>query len=292
MKKGKLGVKFILDLLMIVVFVLLLYKSNFGMEFHEIAGLAILAAFVFHVLLNLKWVVSISKNLFNGKVKLSAKIGWIVDAALLVSFTLIGISGICMSKVVFHFNINGNWQTLHYFCSALAIILLGVHLGMHFDMIGSVLKCRMHMGNRLFHGISICMICLFIVLGCYSLIATSFTRWITMPFNTHGYVDEVRTGGQGELRKNFARGKKPKHNSESMDGQSKDEGSHRKHAGQNGDIGSRNGMSHMGSMQTSVNPLSIMWRSLQMFSIVFLFASITYFFKIRKGLLKSKLDSA
>lgn len=125
MKSKKIWLKLCLDLAMLIVMMLLLWKDGLGMRFHEIAGMGLLAAFLIHILLNRRWVFQVTRRFFSASVSMRIRICWLLDAALLVCFVLIGISGIFMSRTLFHFSVEGNWKTLHFFCSAAALILTG-----------------------------------------------------------------------------------------------------------------------------------------------------------------------
>lgn len=189
--KNSFKYKMILDLAMVIVLSLLFRKNTLGMAFHEIAGLIILAVFIFHVVLNRKWVAAITSHLFTARATIRAKICWLIDAVLAVCFVLIGLSGILMSKVVFHFNVAGNWKTLHYFCAALALILAGAHLGMHGAVIGhSIARLFKKTSGKTVAVIFGIVSLIIIVFGAYSLTATSFSRWITMPFETQSAAPE------------------------------------------------------------------------------------------------------
>ena len=107
MGKAKISFKYklMLDIAMVIVLSLLFRKNTLGMAFHEIAGLIILAVFIIHVALNRSWVFVITRNLLSSKTTIRAKICWLIDCALVICFVLIGLSGILMSKVVFHFKL-------------------------------------------------------------------------------------------------------------------------------------------------------------------------------------------
>jgi hypothetical protein len=66
--------KIILDIVMAIIFLILIDPKNTGMTFHEIAGLTMGALFTFHIFLNRKWVKSITRNLFNPKLKSQAEV--------------------------------------------------------------------------------------------------------------------------------------------------------------------------------------------------------------------------
>ncbi len=184
MKIIKLQVKLLLDLAMFVVLTLLFWKSNFGMQFHEIAGLSVLVVFLLHVLWNWRWVINVTKHFFRKGISFRTRLGWIVNAGLLVCFLIIGVSGVFMSRVLFHFSVGGNWKTPHYFCSALALILVGIHIGLHWPMIGNIFRSKLHVHPPLTKTITVCFAAAVIVVGIYSIPTTSFSRWLVMPFLT------------------------------------------------------------------------------------------------------------
>lgn len=184
MKNKKLWLKLLLDLVMLVVLVLLLRKDNFGIKFHEIAGLSLLGVILLHIILNWRWVIKVTSCLFSKNINIRTKIGYLVNLGLLVCFIIIGISGIFISHVLFQFSVDGNWKTPHYFCTALAIILVGIHLGLHLNMIKNTIGKHIHINRILVKTITCCFACAVIVIGLYSIPTTSFSRWIVMPFQT------------------------------------------------------------------------------------------------------------
>ena len=191
MNKRLFLTKTILDTVMLFVLAILFKKNVWGMTFHEIVGLSIIGVFVIHLLLNRRWVGAITAGLFTKKTTIRAKICWLIDAALAVCFILIALSGIFMSKVLFHLNVGGNWKTLHYFCAALSLILVGIHLGMHGAVIGHSIARSMKKIPPKVSGIIMGIISLIIIIsGIYNLNNTSFTRWISMPFETHSEEPE------------------------------------------------------------------------------------------------------
>jgi hypothetical protein len=99
-------VKFILDILMALTFVLLFNKMVLGgLAFHEIAGLAISVAFITHILLNIQWVIKVTVKLFDRKLPGMTRLGYFLNLLLLILMTFIVVSGILISEVVFP-NIN------------------------------------------------------------------------------------------------------------------------------------------------------------------------------------------
>ena len=269
MNKKNFMTKMILDTIMLITLTLLFRKDTFGMTFHEVAGLSIIGVFVIHLILNQKWIKAVTSNLFTKKTTVRAKISWIINASLVVCFALIGLSGVLMSKVLFHFNIEGNWKTLHYFCAALSIILVGVHLGMHGALIGhsigrSCKKMPVKVSGMLIGIISLALV----IFGAYNLKTTSFTRWISMPFTASSkapegirYMQNKDASDSGQ----DADSAKPDQDSASV---------------KNTDQENKTGVSMQhGKMQQSQTPAERIGTAfltfIQCFSIMFVFAMIT-----------------
>ncbi|RUT33575.1 DUF4405 domain-containing protein [Paenibacillus zeisoli] len=137
-------VKFILDLLMALTFVLLFNKRVLGgLAFHEIAGLAISVAFITHILLNLNWVIKVTAKLFDRKLPGMTRFSYLLNLLLLISMTFIVVSGILISEIVFPgFHIgNTPWFKIsHISVSFLGLILIGVHVGLHWKWVVNVAK--------------------------------------------------------------------------------------------------------------------------------------------------------
>ena len=137
-------IKISLDIVMTLVFVLLYNKGVIsGISFHEIAGLCIGGVFVVHIALNWRWVKQVTINIMKKKMALKTRIGYVVDLLLLCSIVYIIISGIMISKILFP-NINvGNemfFKSTHISISYAALLLIGIHLGLHWDWVMNTFK--------------------------------------------------------------------------------------------------------------------------------------------------------
>ncbi|MDF2787619.1 MAG: hypothetical protein K0S80_717 [Neobacillus sp.] len=145
-------VKFAIDILMAVTFVLFFNKQVLGgLTFHEIAGLAIAAVFFTHVLLNWQWVKKVTVKLFDRKLPVKTKVGYVLNLLLLITMAFIIISGIFISKVVFpNINIgNERWfQVTHISISFLVLILVAAHVGLHWKWVVNVFKNIVHLKSQ------------------------------------------------------------------------------------------------------------------------------------------------
>lgn len=129
------------NVLLTVAFLLLMDpKSFFGIWFHEIAGLTICALFILHMILNWGWIKVSTIRLF-GKVSSKQRLKYIIDILLLSAFACILISGMAIAKMI-----NFRWlgfdrenqmiyKSMHVSFSMLAVIITGVHLGLHWNWV-------------------------------------------------------------------------------------------------------------------------------------------------------------
>ncbi len=135
-------VKFGLDILMAVTFVLFFNKQVLGgLTFHEIAGLAIAAVFFTHIALNWRWVKNVTVKLFDRKLPFRTKFGYVLNLLLLITMAFIIISGILVSHIVFpNINVaNERWfQMAHISISYLVLVLVAAHVGLHWKWVMNV----------------------------------------------------------------------------------------------------------------------------------------------------------
>ncbi len=179
--------KCVLDALLLILLALMFRKNALGMTFHEIGGLALIAFFVIHHLFNQGWIVAVTKRLFRKETPAKAKAQYAVGVLLLSCFVLIGVSGACISKVVFRLNAaGGGWKTVHYFCSALALLLSGVHIGMHLEYLFGALMRKPQMKNAVVRVATAVLCAALLGYGVYNIASTSLIRWISMPFSQGG----------------------------------------------------------------------------------------------------------
>jgi hypothetical protein len=134
--------KIAFDLVMLVLLSGIYCLHSTGMAFHEYAGLAIFVLFIIHLAYNYKWIINVGKKLFINSISVRIKIMYAVDLLLLISFILIGISGIMISHIVFKLEKMPLWRPIHSSVSAISLILLAVHIGLHGKMIINTIKSK------------------------------------------------------------------------------------------------------------------------------------------------------
>ena len=175
----KNGWKLALDLVMAVVLILMYNKRVLGMSFHEIGGLAVCGLFVIHKLLNRRWIKAVTVGLFSSHTPVRQKLLWWVDLLLFGCFVTILISGILISKVVFPSGEGGaSAKMLHYAVAALALMLTGVHVGLHMGWIGQRMPFFKKMPLWLRRGLAVALSAAVLVFGAAQFSSTNMIRWL------------------------------------------------------------------------------------------------------------------
>jgi len=136
------GIKAIFDFVMLVLLAVVYSVSATGTLFHEILGLIIYGFFIIHLLYNYKWIINVTKRIFDNSLNKKTKLMYCIDFLLLLMFIIAGISGIMISKYIFKISIKYIWRYLHIVSSALTVVLSGFHIGLHLKTINNVIKSK------------------------------------------------------------------------------------------------------------------------------------------------------
>jgi len=193
--KNKKYLKIIFDIIMLILLVLMFKKNAVNMSFHEVGGLILIGLFIVHNLINYKWLKAVFSRFFSTNLNKRTRFGAIVNLVLAVVFILIGISGILITH-----GSGGLWKTIHYFCAGLSIIFMGIHLGLHWGFVKNAFVKLQNKKAAKVIGLSFLVVTL--AYGAYGMVATSFSRWLTMPFSVSDYANgnkqNFRQGETGE----------------------------------------------------------------------------------------------
>ena len=133
--------KILFDVIMLVLLVVVYTARSTGTAAHEYIGLAIYLLFIIHLAYYYKWIINVGKRLFDKNFSARQKFMYLVNFLLLFGFILIGLSGIMISRVVFKIDMP-LWRPLHTVSSAFTVILLAIHLGLHWKMIINAVKTK------------------------------------------------------------------------------------------------------------------------------------------------------
>lgn len=139
--KVKSVIKIVLDIIMTVLFTVLLFAYSTGLAFHEIMGLAILFMFGFHLGLNRQWIISVSKKLFNGRIKNKILGMYLLNIGLLIGIITIATTGLMISTVVIpRNNYNPSLIFIHKWSAYITAGLIVIHLVLHTKYIYASVK--------------------------------------------------------------------------------------------------------------------------------------------------------
>ncbi len=136
-------IKIILDVIMIILMLLLMNLQITGLNIHEILGIIIFALFILHKVLNKKWIMAMSKNIFNKNVKMKTKVMYWLDVILLIVLTINVLTGILISKCILtNITVNNVELTthIHNIVSIISIVLISIHLAFHLENIIAKIK--------------------------------------------------------------------------------------------------------------------------------------------------------
>ena len=129
MKKKRI----LIDAAMTVLLPCLMAYSLIGETFHEVAGVAMLALFIAHHILNRGWF----KGLFRGRYSPYRAFTTALDLLLCAVMICLPLSGIMMSKHLFTFlptkGISAFARTVHLLLAYWGFVLMSLHLGLHAD---------------------------------------------------------------------------------------------------------------------------------------------------------------
>jgi len=137
--------KIVFDLFLFILLAAVYCAQPTGIPIHEYIGTGIYILFIIHLAYNYKWIIYAGKKLFDRTVGIRIKFMYAVDALLLATIIVIGLSGIMISHVIFKLGIMPVWRPLHSIASAVSIVLLTIHIGIHGNMIINTVKNKIRL---------------------------------------------------------------------------------------------------------------------------------------------------
>ena len=132
------------DIAILVGFLVAYQPSLTGNTVHEWFTLAFSSVLIVHLLLHWDWVLSVTRRFFL-KLFHSSRLNYILNLALLVDFVTIMLSGVMISKSVLatlglQAANNPTWRFLHSSAADISLILIGLHIALHWKWILSTIK--------------------------------------------------------------------------------------------------------------------------------------------------------
>ena len=115
-----------------------------GDAIHEWLGVALSGAIIVHLLLNWNWIVQVTSRLFTKAVR-GQRVNYILNWSLFASGIMIVLSGLMISKTVVPFfgvtlPQNMIWREFHELSTNITMILMGLHMALHWSWIVNMFK--------------------------------------------------------------------------------------------------------------------------------------------------------
>ncbi|MGC8778713.1 MAG: DUF4405 domain-containing protein [Candidatus Caldatribacteriaceae bacterium] len=170
--------------IVILCFTPLLYNSRvLSLAFHEIAGLAVLILVGVHLILNWKWVTGVVTRWLKRCLPFKTRLTYILDMVLLGTFLFSGVSGLFISRVLISGLRSPLLRNAHIFSAALALLLFGLHFGLHVNALAGAFKRLLPFSPRTKKILGLLVTVAIVVLGIASILTSSFLNWLTLPWN-------------------------------------------------------------------------------------------------------------
>ena len=134
----------ILDLFFFILMIAVLIPQSTGIDIHEWLSFLILIPFFLHLMINWNWIAINTKKLFKKQLR-KTKFDYFFNWILYIDMLLVTVSGIVISEsalpaIGITFNINPFWTIIHNASATLFIVLLGIHLALHWKWIVTTLQ--------------------------------------------------------------------------------------------------------------------------------------------------------
>jgi hypothetical protein len=137
-------VNLLVDIGIFLAFLVAMAPHFSGIAIHEWLGIAFGAAIVAHLLLHWQWIVEVTRRFF-GKAQWSARVNYVLNVLLFVDVTIVTLTGLMISEQALPlFGIQlapgGAWRMLHTLTADLFVVIIGLHIALHWQWIASMVK--------------------------------------------------------------------------------------------------------------------------------------------------------
>jgi hypothetical protein len=134
----------LIDVAIFLVFLVTMAPRFSGIAIHEWLSIAFGAAIVTHLLLHWQWIVGVARR-FVSAARWSARVNYLLNTLLFVDMTIVIFSGLLISEAALPLlgipTVHGGiWRQLHDLSANLAVVLLGLHVALHWSWIVSMVK--------------------------------------------------------------------------------------------------------------------------------------------------------
>lgn len=145
--------RFAIDAVLLVAFVAAYYPLRTGLAVHEWLSLAVIIPSFVHLVINWDWVQRVFTS-FLGRVRTMSRVNLVVDSALFLSTVTVMLSGFVVSRVIsgllgYEASLFPVWHRVHALSADAVVLLMLVHLGLHWKWVVRVARTRVFVGGSL-----------------------------------------------------------------------------------------------------------------------------------------------
>ncbi|MCA9888995.1 MAG: DUF4405 domain-containing protein [Anaerolineae bacterium] len=134
---NKTKINVFLDVLLALIFIVEMEEHFTGLPTHELLGLVFGAAFVIHIILHWDWIVNITRTFFKTLLH-ESRFNYALNLALFIDLAVVTVTGIAISRTIgLSFNVDHAWETIHIIAAELSLVLVGLHVAMHWKWIAT-----------------------------------------------------------------------------------------------------------------------------------------------------------
>ncbi len=115
-----------------------------GESIHEWLGIAFGVAIIVHLLLHWQWIVATTRRIVS-KLPWSTRANYLLNTLFFIDMTIILFTGLMISRTALPalgIQLSGGfaWRSLHSLASDIGVLLLGLHIALHWQWIVSAIK--------------------------------------------------------------------------------------------------------------------------------------------------------
>lgn len=145
-------IKLYVDIFLLIGFILVNMPQSTGIPVHEWVSFLFILPLILHILLDWKWVVSVTKRMF-GRLPGEVRVNHILDLVIFIMMVLAMFTGTIISEAALptigiNFTIDPFWQSMHDLTANLTMLLIGIHLAMHWSWIKSAFNRYIFKGKK------------------------------------------------------------------------------------------------------------------------------------------------
>lgn len=142
MSKNKLNLY--VDIGIFLFFALVSAPQATGIAFHEWISFVFVVPIIVHVLLHWRWIVKVTSRLFK-KLPAETRFNHLWDLLLFIDMVLVTFSGIVISEAALPalgiaVVVDPFWSAMHDITANLFLVMMGVHLAMHWSWLVTMFK--------------------------------------------------------------------------------------------------------------------------------------------------------